>query len=116
MPISRNRNFGCVAVATLLAAAPGLALADEADVSKGRDLARDYCAGCHEMADGKGREVNGRYVPSFPEIAGTPHYSLVRLRRIIAVPPHSEMPKMSLEPGEIDAIARFIQSLRKRSG
>jgi mono/diheme cytochrome c family protein len=115
MLVLGTRSFWCAAAMSFLTLASGPSVAQQNDLSRDRDLANDYCSGCHEMTDAKGREHNGRYVPSFPEVANTPHYSLVRLRRIIAVPPHAEMPKMPLEHDEIDAIARFIQSLRKKT-
>jgi mono/diheme cytochrome c family protein len=90
-------------------------LAQDAGVAKGEDLAKTHCAGCHELTAAKGRDVQGRYVPSLTEVANTPHYSLARLRRIIAVPPHSGMPTAQLDVAEINTLAIYIQSLKKKA-
>ncbi len=107
------RILSCVTCLSLSVLTSNSAFSQGADVSKGRDLAIKHCAGCHKMSGERGRERNGRYVPSFPVIANTPHYSLVRLRRIVAVPPHREMPKAPLNNSKINDIAHFIQTLRK---
>lgn len=115
MPL-RFRIFSCVASLALSVLGPtASAISQTADVSRGQDIAAKHCAGCHETSADKGREQNGRYVPSLREVANTPHYSLIRLRRIIAVPPHRDMPKVALNDGEINDVAAYIQSLRTKA-
>jgi cytochrome c1 len=67
------------------------------------------------MSVDKGREQDGRYTPSLREVANTPHYSLVRLRRIIDVPPHNVMPNVALTSGEINDVAAYIHSLSAKA-
>ena len=105
----------CAGVLPILLVSAGPALGQAGDVSNGEKLAEAHCAKCHVLTESKGREVNGRYVPSLAEVANTPLYSLVRLRRIIAVPPHSEMTKVPLSTEEINDLAYYIQSLRKKA-
>lgn len=115
MPL-RFRIFSCVAgLALSFLSFTGSAISQSADVSRGQDIAAKHCAGCHETSADKGREQNGRYVPSLREVANTPHYSLIRLRRIIAVPPHSDMPNVALNSSEINDVAAYIQSLRTKA-
>ena len=104
----------CVGVLPLMLLSAGSALAQTGDVSKGEELAKTHCASCHELTASKGQERDGRYVPSLAEVANTPHYTLVRLRRIIAVPPHSVMPKAPLDTAEINDIAYYITSLQEK--
>lgn len=108
------RLFSCAAGLSLACLTASPAWSQAGDVQKGLDLAKAHCADCHELTGDKGREREGRYVPSFPEIANTPHYSLVRLRRIIAVPPHSDMPKAKITTDEINDLAHYITSLKKQ--
>jgi mono/diheme cytochrome c family protein len=93
----------------------GSAISQNADISRGQDSAAKNCSACHEISADTGREQNGRYVPSLREVANTPHYSVTRLRRIIAVPPHHDMPKLALTSSEITDIAAYIQSLRSKT-
>lgn len=100
----------CFVVASLIQTNP--TFGQEMDTKRGGDLAAQHCAGCHEATASKGRVRSGRYVPSLREIANAPHYSSVRLRRIIAVPPHRDMTKVPLEAQDISDIAGYIRSLR----
>jgi len=89
------------------------AFAQAVDIDKGRELAERLCSRCHSLEGQQGHDYQGQYVPTFAQVANTPHYSTVRLRRIMAVPPHTEMPKLPLKLDEIDNIATYIRSLRK---
>lgn len=93
----------------------GSAISQSADVLRGQDIAAKHCAACYETSADKGREQNGRYVPSLREVANAPHHSLVRLRRIIAVPPHSDMPHVALSTSEVNDVAAYIQSLSTKA-
>jgi len=100
----------CVALVSLVQT--NSSYGQKADINRGEDLASQHCTGCHDTAAGRGRARDGRYVPSLREIANAPHYSSVRLRRIIAVPPHRDMTKAPLEARDINDIAGYIRSLR----
>jgi mono/diheme cytochrome c family protein len=107
--------YGIASLALSFLSFAGSALSQSAEVLRGQDIAAKHCAGCHETTADKGREQGGRYVPSLRELANTPHYSLIRLRRIIAVPPHSEMPKMAFNSSEISDLAAYFQSLSTKA-
>jgi len=101
------------AIIIIMEAQTPRAFAQAVDIDKGRELAERLCSRCHNPEDQLGRDYQGHYVPTFKQVANTPHYSIVRLRRIMAVPPHTEMPKLPLKLDEIDNIAAYINSLRK---
>ena len=111
MPLTFRIFSGIAGLALFFLSFSDSAISQSADVLRGQDIATKHCVGCHETSADKGREQNGRYVPSLREVANTPHYSLIRLRRIIAVPPHSDMPNVALNGSEINDVAAYIQSL-----
>lgn len=115
MPLTFRIFSGIAGLALFFLSFNGSAISQSADVLRGQDIATKHCAGCHETSADNGREQDGRYVPSLREVANTPHYSLIRLRRIIAVPPHSDMPNMALNSSEINDVAAYIQSLSTRA-
>lgn len=115
MPLRFRIFNGIAGFALSFLSFAGSAFSQSADVLRGQDIAAKHCGGCHETTADKGREQSGRYVPSLREVANTPHYSVVRLRRIIAVPPHSDMPNVALNSSEINDVAAYIQSLSKKA-
>jgi mono/diheme cytochrome c family protein len=115
MPLTRPLYSCTGALALYFLIFTGSAISQSADVLRGQDIVAKQCAGCHETGADKGREQNGHYVPSLREVANTPHYSLVRLRRIIAVPPHSDMPDVALSTSEINDVAAYIHSLTTKA-
>jgi mono/diheme cytochrome c family protein len=78
------------------------------DAAKGEETAARLCASCHSASPS-----TGGHPPSLAQIANTPHYSIEKLRRIIAVPPHRGMPSFPLKQEEINDIAAYLRSLRK---
>jgi len=109
----RARRCVCMFALIVIEVLTFQALAQTGDIDKGRMLAERLCSVCHALQSNKGHDYQGHYVPTFRQIASTPHYSIVRLPRIMAVPPHREMPKLSLKLDEINDIATYIGSLRK---
>lgn len=94
-------------IAVLIGSGPSQAQNLTGNPTKGKDLAGQLCAGCHVGDQNPGQ------APTFEKIANTPHYTVERLRRIIALPPHRGMPRLSLTPAEIHDVAAYITSLRK---
>jgi mono/diheme cytochrome c family protein len=98
----------CLAVTSALPLTPSWA----ADQAKGQEIAEKVCGICHGQSTSLGAERIP--VPSFSEIANRPDYTAVRLRAMMAIPPHSDMPTPSLTDKERDDVVSYIQSLRKR--
>lgn len=80
------------------------------DVGRGHELAQRLCSGCHSLSGHDGREYQGAYVRSFPDIAAGYGRSVARLKDSIAFP-HRPMPGFPLSSSEIDDLATYIHSL-----
>ena len=112
-------------LASLLAAAPSAALAQDAD--KGRELAVEHCSRCHVVPDYNSHGGIGS-TPSFRLLAGLddgierfetffdrrPHPSFVR---VPGVEPPTDLP-VALEPVElleddVDSIVAYARRLRE---
>jgi cytochrome c len=98
---------GLILISLMLAgiAAPPV----QADVSKGGQLARQWCASCHVIGDSPGSTVH-EGPPSFRTIArsGTNAEQL----RSFLTHPHGAMPDLSLTRAEIDDLIGYIETLR----
>jgi cytochrome c len=94
--------------ALLLLTAVG-ALAARADVSKGAQIARQWCANCH-VIDAKPADTVPQGPPSFPSIA---HSGLTadQLRAFLSHP-HGAMPDLALTRAEIDDLISYIETLK----
>jgi mono/diheme cytochrome c family protein len=90
--------------AGLLAAVPAQAFEAEA----GHQLARLWCASCHQVEPGGG---TSDLAPGFQMIADDPARTPERLRTWLN-DPHPPMPKLPLSRQEIDAILAYLDSLR----
>jgi mono/diheme cytochrome c family protein len=79
-----------------------------ADAAKGGQLAQMWCTGCH-VTGGRPTGNVQQGPPSFPTIARarTPD----QLRTFLSHP-HGGMPDLSLTRAEIDALVRYIETLR----
>ncbi|MCW5693943.1 MAG: cytochrome c [Pseudolabrys sp.] len=94
------------------AAAPVLAgVAWAADAGRGRALAQQRCAGCHNI-DGGARSAR-RSAPSFSEIARQSGFSADQLS-ITLTYGHVPMGDGRVGPGEAGDLAAYIVSLRRR--
>lgn len=103
------------ALAFLLGAAPVPAVAADLSVTglaeRGRFLARHWCTSCHVVERDAGRGTDS--APPFPKLADDPAYTEARLRGWLAAP-HPPMPDPGLSRREIDEIAAYILSMRRK--
>jgi mono/diheme cytochrome c family protein len=98
------RRFG-IALA-VLAGSSSIAL--PADVKKGEQLGRRWCASCHLVAADQS-QANAD-VPSFLSIAQQPNFKSEEVAAFL-LDQHPKMPNFSLSRQEIDNIAEYIASL-----
>jgi mono/diheme cytochrome c family protein len=82
--------------------------AARADVRKGAQLARQWCANCH-IIDGNTAGAVPQGPPSFPVIARS-GMAPDQLRAFLSHP-HGAMPDLALSRAEIDDLIGYIQSL-----
>jgi cytochrome c len=80
-----------------------------ADVTRGGQLARQWCANCHVIGNNPGGQVP-QDPPSFPAIA---HSGMTadQLRAFLSHP-HGAMPDLALTRAEIDDLIGYIETLR----
>lgn len=84
--------------------------AQDAQVTKGRELAEALCAQCH-LNPGQGEKQGPMGVPGFVAVANRKGQTVGGIVRWLkAVPPM--MPDHKLTQDEIDAVAAFVMSLR----
>ena len=85
------------------------AQAARADAAKGAQLARQWCANCHVIANNSSASVP-QGPPTFPAIA---HSGMTpdQLRAFLSHP-HGSMPDLALSRAEIDDLIGYIQTLR----
>jgi len=81
----------------------------QADVSKGGQLARQWCASCHVIGDSTANTVQ-QGPPSFRTIARS-GMNAEQLRSFLTHP-HGAMPDLSLTRAEIDDLIGYIETLR----
>ena len=88
----------------LMVAHPG-----RADVARGTQLARQWCANCHVIANNSSASVP-QGPPTFPAIA---HSGMTpdQLRAFLSHP-HGSMPDLALSRAEIDDLIGYIETLR----
>jgi cytochrome c len=100
------------ALFTLLAASmPALVAAHSvrADVQKGAQIARQWCANCH-VIDGTSAAAVPQGPPTFPTIARS-GMTNDQLRAFLSHP-HGAMPDLALTRAEIDDLIGYIGTLR----
>jgi mono/diheme cytochrome c family protein len=101
-------GFGWVAVAMLLpAAAQAASFADEMKAKAGKVIAQEQCASCHAV---EGAGGGSDAAPSFQAIAAKRDTHFLRG---FLTKPHGNMPPADLTTGQIDALAIYIESLKK---
>lgn len=97
-----------VALASILLGSAG-ALAQTPDAAQGHALARQWCAGCHQVEPGG---AMNEVAPSFLTVANDPNRTPERLRSWL-FSPHPDMPDFNLTYQEIRAIIAYLESLQK---
>jgi len=80
-----------------------------ADVAKGTQLARQWCANCHVIANNSTGGVP-QGPPTFPAIARS-GMTADQLRTFLSHP-HGAMPDLALSRAEIDDLIGYIEKLR----
>ena len=83
--------------------------AAHADAAKGAQLARQWCANCHVIANNSSGGVP-QVPPTFPPIARS-GMTAEQLRAFLSHP-HGSMPDLALNRAEIDDLIGYIQTLR----
>jgi mono/diheme cytochrome c family protein len=97
------------AAATLFAAAAGASAQPTEEAAMGRDLARHWCAGCHQVEAG---DPLNEVAPSFSSIANDPSRTPDYLWAWLSTA-HPMMPDFNLTYREIRSVIAFLESLRK---
>jgi mono/diheme cytochrome c family protein len=105
---SRKVSYRALPAIAILTLGLLAAHAARADVQKGAQLARQWCANCH-IIDGNTAGAVPQGPPSFPVIARS---GMVpdQLRAFLSHP-HGAMPDLALSRAEIDDLIGYIQSL-----
>lgn len=97
----------------LLVSAAGPAGAqDPGDAAAGRRLATDWCSSCHSLGPARDPGTSRR-APTFVAIARRLSTTPLSLRVFLQTP-HDQMPNLQLTHDEIDDLAAYILSLRRR--
>lgn len=105
------RSFVVVAVLCLVSM-PAAAQRFPGNPEAGHAVAQRSCAQCHLIGDGEGHSAADN-VPTFATLARNPSMTESRLEGFMQVP-HPRMPEPALTRREIDDVASYILSLRKR--
>ncbi len=89
------------------------ALAQGADPGAGARRAQESCAQCHAVgADANARSPDPK-APSFIDVAKMPSTTELSLK-VFLRSSHRNMPNFILSPEEIDGVAAYILSLKKK--
>lgn len=104
----KSRLWRLVAVACFAAGISVVSGAKAQDEYRGKQLSKTWCVSCHIVEpNGPGADA----APPFAVIANDENYTHDRLQTWLA-DPHPPMPKLDLSRDEINAIVRYIESLR----
>jgi len=90
---------------------PSMAQDQIGDIVPGRRLAEGWCSACH--AGDPGMRQPAMAAPTFAEIANRRSTTPLRLR-VFLRSSHATMPNYFLTPDEIDDVAAFIMSHKRR--
>jgi cytochrome c len=96
----------CTSIILLAVMIAPIISARAADVAKGAQLARQWCANCH-VVDGSGAAAVQQGPPSFRSIGLTAEQLHTFLTH-----PHGAMPDLALTRAEIDDVIAYIESVR----
>jgi mono/diheme cytochrome c family protein len=89
-----------------------LAAQDIGDIAVGRQLAETWCSTCHVV--GPTRQSGASTgAPTFAAIARMKSTTPLSLRAFLQTP-HSRMPDLNLSRDEIDDLAAYLLSLRRK--
>ncbi len=82
------------------------------DVATGRRLSETWCSSCHLVGPDISRAVSNG-VPTFVGIARMKSTTVLSLRAFLQTP-HAGMPDLHLSRDEVDDLAGYILSLRRK--
>ena len=109
------KRLGVTALLLLAGLASAGAVEQAGLLEEGRRIARESCSQCH-LADGAGKsalpapKLPG---PTFGAVAAMSSTTSVAIKVFLKTP-HANMPDIILSEAEIDALAVYILSLRRR--
>jgi cytochrome c len=106
-----SRHFMVLLLTTGLALLAECCLAAPASLSEGQRLAEGLCARCHAVAPS--RPNSWTDAPTFESIANRPGMTREWLVQFIPKP-HGHMSAWNYTPAQVDSIATYILSLRRR--
>ena len=89
------------------------ALAQSASPSLGEQIAKTSCIACHEIAPNIPAKDLQSGAPSFVDVANMPSTTELSIK-VFLRSSHRSMPNFILSPEEIDSIAAYIVSLKKK--
>ncbi len=107
--LATSRRFAAFALILSAWAAAGSPSA-AAEIAKGAQLARQWCANCHVIG-GRAPATIQQGPPSFQSIAQG-SLTADQLRVFLSHPPHGAMPDLALTRSEIDDLIAYIKTLR----
>ena len=82
------------------------------EIQKGRQLALDVCAACHEVLAGQAQSP-GAEAPSFEAIAATPGMTAAALNVWLTAHDHPTMPNIVLSQANVQEVSAYLLSLRE---
>jgi mono/diheme cytochrome c family protein len=84
--------------------------AQEGDVSRGAEIARDVCSACHAVSTRSAMSRNAE-APPFWKLASTPGMTSIALSAALMTS-HRSMPNIILEPEQRRDVIAYILSLK----
>jgi cytochrome c len=90
---------------------PISAQSPQVKVEKGHQYATQWCTGCHQVESNS--KEKGLFAADFEEIANVRSTTALSLK-VFLQSSHNNMPNFILQPDEMDAIAAYILSLRRK--
>ena len=101
---------GWIALALVLAGAPAAARDLTGDPERGRALAAQRCARCHQVLPGS-REPSAVGAPAFQVVADDPAATEAALRAFLQAS-HEDAPSVPLTPEETGDVVAYLLSLK----
>ncbi len=106
-PMTRTLALPILAALMLPVAAAAQQQEQPGDLGRGHELARERCAGCHEIGRGEGQARDN--APSFPAIAAGNDTGNLQLLANIEKMKHPPMPGPKIDRQQMRDIVTFIR-------
>ena len=107
---TRRRRVALLALASVIAAP--VTAQESGDPAAGQRMAVTWCGSCHVVVPSQ-RQATSNGAPTFAAIAQMTSTTQLGLRAFLQTP-HDRMPDLQLSREEIDDVAGYILSLRKK--